>query len=318
MTGKQAYHLFQEQNYLPIYLQEWYLDIACSRGAWEVAYVEQDGIVLSIYIYFLKKKLNLAYVTMPTLVKYMGPLFSAHVKDEEKQALVDRMSLQIPKTEYFVQQWSPALYVDLKNKHVQTEFKARDTYVWNIGLSDKSLFELMDGNYRRAIQKNSVNIVANPPKNNTNKELLNSFVDLLESGMGPLKDHGLTKEQMIQLIFELESRNAGKLIALFNENELMSASIISWDSESAYYLFAANNKKFNKLYPGVQTAWYSKNFLQEKTNVKELDFLGSSIPTIAKVWKKLGAELHHYPLIEKNPSFLFSILGRMKNSWKSK
>jgi len=139
---------------------------------------------------------------------------------------------------------------------------------------------------------------------------------LLENGMGALSMHGIKSSQLIALIERLEREKRGKLICLYYEEELLGASLVCWDMRTAYYLFAGNNKKFNKLYPGVQTAWMTMKYLKEHTKVKRLDFLGSSIPSIAKIWSKLGAEKNHYPLVRQKASPLFSFLNKMKQFLK--
>lgn len=317
MTELQAYRQFKEQNELPVYLEEWFLNIACSDGQWKIAHYEEDGIVLGIDIYFVKRKYGFKYVTMPTMVKYMGPIFAGHVKDFEKAEILRKLQANIEVSASFVQQWSPFTFKHLLNEEFEADYTSRDTFYWEFQ-DEACMLQEMDGNYRRAINKFSEGIRGFRPKDKqvTSHNEIMLFINLLESGMGKLSTHGIEESQLVKLIERLEKEDRGKLISLYKDEDLLGASLVCWDNNSAYYLFAANNKAFNKLYPGVQTAWKTMQYLQGHTQVKRLDFLGSSIPSIAKVWSKLGAEKKHYPLITKKSNPVFSLLNKLKHFLK--
>jgi len=317
MNSTEAYKQFQANNYLPVYLQNWYLDIACSDGKWKICYAEKEGCVQGISIYYIKKKLRLSYITMPTLVKYMGPFFDQSLAESDKQKVLDTMNLMLPSSSYFLQQWHPSTYAFVSESSMVIPFRERTTYLLNVEAEEDSLLQTMNDNYRRSIKKYKQEVYCDFRQKSTTFEV-EAFIDLLESTMGSLADHKLSKEQVVQLVHTLEERGAGKLISVYYNNEHLGSSLISFDEHSAYYIFAANNRKFNKLYPGVQTAWRSILFLKENTEVKQIDFLGSSIESIAAVWKKLGATKNSYPLIESNPSPLFSLLSKGKNLWSNK
>ncbi len=309
MTVEQAYQQFKAQNELPIYLESWYLDVACSSGECKMVYYEEEGLVLGLYFYFIKQKWTVNYITVPTLVKYMGPVFAGHVQASEEPRILHKLLEQVERAASNTQQWMPSLtrlVVDLKGNH---EYLLRDTFHWKFK-SNEDMLQAMDGNYRRSIQKyahfmQSMDGVSK-------KAEQDAFIELLEKNMGPLKAHGIHKMQLIQFIDALEKRKSGKLICLYKEAELIGASLISWDTSSAYYLFAANNKAYNKYYPGVQTAWKSVEYLKKHTKVEQLDFLGSSIPSIAKVWTKLGAQKKQYALLSQKSSALFSALNKIR------
>ena len=313
MTALQAYNQFKKQNDLPIFLEDWYLDIACSDGQWSCTYYEEDGVVLALYFYFLKQKWGLKYMTMPTMVKYMGPVFAAHVSEHEKGAITQSMESKLPTSSAFVQQWMPNTFQLLLDPKINISYISRDTFIWNC-LDNEDLLAEMDGNYRRAIKKYNTTLLGESPKSLEDKK--DQFITLLESGMGSLKTHGIAKEQLIKLIDALEVKQKGKLICLYSEQVLLAASLVCWDDNKAYYLFAAGNKAYNKWYPGVQMAWSTMQYLKEHTEVKQLDFLGSSIPSIAKVWSKLGADKKHYPLVSQKSSIAFFVLNKLKQIFK--
>ena len=317
MTTTEAFQQFSTNKNLPVYLQGWYLDIACSDGKWEVCFAEIDGQVVAIAPYFIKRKLKLSYITMPTLVKYMGPIFDESIVETDKQKLLDQMNLMLPSSSYFMQQWQPSMYNYVSTKKNAVEYKTRDTYLLDISQDSESILARMNDNYRRSIKKYSANISCDFRQKSTMREI-NQFISLLESTMGTLSNHKLTNAQVTKLVLALEKKSQGKLLSLYYKGELLASSLVSFDQQSAYYIFAANNKKFKKLYPGIQTAWQSILYLQENSTAKQLDFLGSSIESIAKIWKKLGASKYHYPLLETNPSPLFSLLNMGRNLWSKK
>ena len=59
-------------------------------------------------------------------------------------------------------------------------------------------------------------------------------------------------------------------------------------------MLAGNNTALKKIYPGVQMAYYTAKYLIQHTNVSQLDFVGSDIDSIARIWRKIGAKLVTY------------------------
>lgn len=315
MKSKEAYQQFISHQEIPIYLSSWFLNEVCGMDHWNVCYYDIDGEVQAIWVYFIKKKAGLKYITMPTLVKYMGPFFLTKVTPEEKGRMVQKMKLMLPSTSYFYQQWEPSIQEDLINKNINLDHCDRDTFLWDISVNSEDLQSKMDSNYRRAIRKHTDQLyISMRDQHISTTEEIDLFIQLIERTMGSLNDHKLQKESIIKLILESEQRKAGKLIMLYHEEKLVGGSFTIWDSQKAYYVFAANNMEYNKWYPGVQTAWKTVHYLKENTSVSQLDFLGSSIESIARVWRKIGAVKTKYPVIEEKPSLLFSSLNKLKKN----
>ena len=317
MNAIQAYQTFKSQEALSVYLEDWVLDIVCKDGSWNICFQEESGVVLGIWIYFKKQKLGMNYITMPAGIKYMGPIFAAHLKATEFQKVYDAMSMMLPPSSYFVQQFTPFSMELIQEKILNIDSAPRATFILDLEKNEGSLLENMDGNYRRSILKYQDEILCDFRQKATQKAM-ETFGQLLISSMGNLEDHQLSEKMLTELILESEKRNQGKLLLLSYQDAIIAGAFVLYDQETAYYLYAGNDKNYNKIYPGVQVAYKTIQFLKQMTSVQKLDFYGSSIETIAKVWIKLGAQKKEYPLVEENPSFLFGLLQNAKNKWMKK
>lgn len=308
MNGLQAYEKFKIDNVIPVIWEKWFLDIVCKDGKWQVSYYEKDGLVLGIYIYYLKQKLGFSYITMPPALKYMGPIFSPLLKSSEYKLAYDYMLGQIENVSSFEQQWQVETKEILDEHLSEIDFQTRETYYLDLSISQDELLANMNNNYRRSIVNNNLEI----NYINTNKNSIKQFIKCLEVSMGALRNHSISEIQLTELIIEAEKLKKGKLILCEYNKEIIGGSFVVFNHKTAYYLYAGNHKEFNKLYPGVQIAWKTIEFLKKETNIELLDFYGSSIESVAKVWDKLGAQKMLFPVINKRVNGLFNLLQMTK------
>lgn len=319
MKDQKSIAAFFKNGVFPVIWEDWFLDILCEGGVWKILEYREQNEVQGIWLFWQKKKLGMTYITMPPAVKYMGPAFNKKLSQAQKQKAYDYLSLMLPTSSYFVQQFLPELLALKSTIHTDKTVE-RATYIWDISKSSNVLKQELDGNYRRAIRKYEEQEETNnqDSEQNATTAEIDAFSDLLIASMGPLEDHGITKTQLTTLIQSAESRSKGKLILCRNQEVLIGASFIVWDKQQAYYLFAGNHSNYRKFYPGVLTVWKTAMFLKERTTVASLDLYGSSIESIAKVWKKIGAKEQAYLLVENHQNQFFRLMQWGKNKWRSK
>lgn len=320
MIDQESIASYFENRVFPVIWEDWFLDILCEGGEWKFLEYKENKELLGLWLYWQKKKLGLTYITMPPAVKYMGPVFKPALSQAQKEKAYDYMSLMLPSSSYYVQQFLPEIY-SLKSVISGDKTVERTTFIWDLSPTMDELHQALDGNYRRAIRKyeeSGGKLDDENLKQKSTKAEIDAFIEMLVSSMGPLEEHGISEMQLTKLIKAAESRSKGKLLVCRNHVEIIGASFIVWDKKRAYYLFAGNHKDHRKLYPGVLTVWKTALFLKEYTTVKDLDLYGSSIESIAKVWKKIGAIEQDYLLVENHPNRFFRLMQWGKNKWRGK
>ena len=320
MIDQESIASYFENRVFPVIWEDWFLDILCEGGEWKFVEYKENKELLGLWLYWQKKKLGLTYITMPPAVKYMGPVFKPDLSQAQKEKAYDYMSLMLPSSSYYVQQFLPELD-SLKSVISTDKTVERTTFIWDLSPTMDELHQALDGNYRRAIRKyeeSGGKLDDENLKQKSTKAEIDALIEMLVSSMGPLEEHGISEMQLTKLIKAAESRSKGKLLVCRNHVEIIGASFIVWDKKRAYYLFAGNHKDHRKLYPGVLTVWKTALFLKVHTTVKDLDLYGSSIETIARVWKKIGAKEQSYLLVENHPNRFFRLLQWGKNKWRGK
>ena len=75
--AKDVYREFcEKQGFdLPVFFQDWWLDIVCGKDDWRIAMYVEDPNVVAVMTYYVKRKFFFEYITMPSLTKFMGPYF---------------------------------------------------------------------------------------------------------------------------------------------------------------------------------------------------------------------------------------------------
>lgn len=320
MIDQESIASYFENGVFPVIWEDWFLDILCEGGERKFLEYKENKQLVGLWLYWKKRKLGLIYITMPPAVKYMGPVFKPALSQAQKEKAYDYMCLMLPSSSYYVQQFLPEID-SLKSVISGDKTVERTTFIWDLSPTMDELHQALDGNNRRAIRKyeeSGGKLDDENLKQKSTKAEIDAFIEMLVSSMGPLEEHGISEMQLTKLIKAAESRSKGKLIVCRNHVEIIGASFIVWDKKRAYYLFAGNQKDHRKLYPGVLTVWKTASFLKVHTTVKDLDLYGSSIESIARVWKKIGAKEQSYLLVENHPNRFFRLLQWGKNKWRGK
>jgi hypothetical protein len=113
MNNKEKYRqLCAVEPSIPIFSQDWWLDMSCGIDNWDVALVEQAGKINASLPYSIEKKRQLTYIGQPKLTPHLGPWLAhddskyAQKISHEKQnmsALIE----QLPRFDHFKQNFNP-------------------------------------------------------------------------------------------------------------------------------------------------------------------------------------------------------------------
>ena len=71
---KRSYSEFLLANStVPIFCRDWWLDIVCESGDWNVAVVQKGGVIVATMPYYIKRQYGLTLLSHPPLTQVLGP-----------------------------------------------------------------------------------------------------------------------------------------------------------------------------------------------------------------------------------------------------
>ena len=149
----------REHPEIPLFLQYDWMETVAKPEQWDVALVLAGNEVQGFMPYFKKRKLKFEIITIPPLTPYMGPWI--HYPDGQKEAtrlsyekkVMEQLIDQLPKTHKFIQYFHPAITNWLPFFWRDYQQSTRYTYILEDLTDSTALFENLQGNIRREINK---------------------------------------------------------------------------------------------------------------------------------------------------------------------
>jgi len=311
--NKEEYRVFcQGKQTLPLFMQDWWLDIVCDQQ-WEVAlYKDKEGSIIGVLPYFLSNYRGLKIIKMPTLTPYMGVWLdypSNLTKLESKYSLekkiITALLNQLPKVAYYAQRHP----VFLKNhlpfhwqNYQQTSFYTfiiRKEFLLDCHSNFKS-------SVRNHIQRAEKTVAI------TETQDLNLFYELnKQSFQRQGTDIPYTLSFLQQIDEALKSRNRRKMyVAKGKDGHPHAAIYLVWDDHTIYNLMIGADTKLRSsgavqllLWTGLQLA-AKKNF--------NFDFEGGMMPNLESIFRAFGGEMVGYHKIYKSGNLFFKLLRTLK------
>lgn len=305
----------KEDQLLPLFLYDWWLDATCGADGWEVAMVVKNDVVRGVMPYCIQKKMGMTFSKVPLLTGFIGPWLNY----PPDQKYVSRMSfetevlkalvVQLPsvdlfrqKFHYSFQNWLPFYW----DGYQQT---TRYSYILTID----NLTDTYDGfksSVRGKIRKASelVRVQTDMPLTEFYRLLSLTFhrqgesppisFDYLSKIDNALLDHGQRK------IFH----------AVDTDGKIHSALYLSWDTHSAYVHMIGEDPTLRASGAGILLVWEAIQYTVNKLQLAKFDFLGSMIEPIETVRRSFGAEQVAYHQVEKVTSRLLKFALAVKGS----
>lgn len=295
--GKQLYRKHKTEGF-PLWCQAHYLD-AVAGSQWDCRFVVEDDEVVAVWVYGQTSKMGLRSMNFPTFLKYNGPFFLDKLErdryDDIGKGLFDSMPYFVKMSMEFqpeIHDKLPLLVESMRSKSFSQLL--RHTYVWEIKDTQEELSSRMDGNYRRMINKHKESLVLQP----ASVEEARNLYDFHSKWVDDLVNHGVSRERFNAVIKSVYENKTGQVIDLEYEGRKISSVLIIYDRSQAYYLLSVNNKEYKKIYPAVLMANELAGYLSIQ-GIRSIDFLGSDIEAIGRVWRKIGAKKKDYLFINK-------------------
>ncbi len=314
MNNKEKYHelCFSEES-IPIFSQDWWLDVVCGSENWDVCIVEKGGEILATMPYYFKKKYGLVFIEQPPLTQTLGPWIRStngkysKILSKQKQ-LFEELIKQLPNYSYFhqnfyykINNWLPFYW----NGFNQT---SRVTYrIENAGSIEK-VWEGLQSNIRTDIkkaQRNNVMLKENP--------IIDEFIVLNEKVfLRQNKSLPYSKELIKNIYKACVFRNCGKLFLAEDETGQNHAAVyIIWDKENTYYIMGGGDPELRNSGATSFCMWEAIKFSLDKT--KSFDFEGSMLEQVEKFFRAFGAIQMPYHSITKSNSKIIDFTLMIKN-----
>lgn len=310
MTAKDQYRKFcTDTPELPLFFKDWYLDIVCFDGNWEVVTVEENGKIVAVLPYFLKKKGPFQLVTMPLMTKHMGPYLIPEKRQlKYSHVLFEQLISQLPKTDYFIQDFHPSIKNWLPFHWNAFKQTTRYTYVLDDLKNLEKVYEKFNRNIRRNIRKAEKNLKI------TDDFSIETFFDINKESFDR---QGLSIFYTLDFLKKydavLAQRKARKIFFAVNEHgQIHAASYLIWDQNRSYYHLAGESSKFRGNGASILLTWEAIKFTKNELGLEIFDFEGSMLKPIEAIRRQFGAKQEPYFRVWKYQSMLFQVLNWVK------
>ena len=307
---KEAYFQFcQQNNDLPIFFQDWYLDAVCDEGTWETAIVKKNKQVVGILPYYLKKKGPFQYITMPHLTKMMGPYITAvYRKEPHFTKICNALIKQLPEIAYFEQLFSYNITNWLPFYWKNYQQTTRYSYLINLTDLDQ-VYANFSADYRNNKLKKAnqlVSVVRDLP-----------LKELYTVNKMSFDRQGLTIPYSFTFLERLDKalakhQSKASFFAIDTQQQIHAVAYLIWDKERAYYLLAGDNPLLRNSGAGILLVWKMIQFAKEELGVNSFDFQGSMFASIERVRRQFGAEQQAYFFIQQHSSKTFKYISALK------
>ena len=297
------------ENTNSIFQQPWWLN-AVALGRWGEAVIKRGDDIAARMPYVIKKKYGLTAMTMPPLTQTLGPWLrpskAKYAKQiSEQKELINELIVQLPKVDYFCQNFSP--YITNWLPFYWEGFQQTTRYTYRIEelLDLDKIWEYFLENIRREIRKAQKHVVVRSDL---------GIDQFLQVNAMTFERQGLQLPYSSELVRNLDKacviHNARKMFfAEDAQGRIHAAIYIVWDCNTAYYLMGGGNHELRNSGATSLLMWEAIKFAS--TVSKTFDFEGSMIEPIERFFRSFGGKQTPYNQITK-------MSRRMKLAYHSK
>ena len=313
--------LCANEDLIPLFSKDWWLDAVVGIDRWDVALVFRDGKIIASMPYIIKNRFGLQLCTLPELTQYLGPWIKpsqakyAKMLGQQKDIMTDLIE-QLPRFDYFLQNW------DYKQTNwlpfYWKGFQQTTNYTYVI--DDMSSLDVVWSNFQEKIRTDI--------KKSTNRYNLTfldnpSIDDFIRLNKKVYERKNIKSPHSEQTFINLDKacapRNARKIFIAVDEDGRPHAGVyIVWDKNSAYYLLSGSDSELRNSGATSLCLWEAIRFASTVT--KEFNFEGSMIEPVERFVRGFGAKQKLVFNISKTTSlllrlrfFLLSLKGNNTN-----
>lgn len=297
--GKQKYNLFISENYVPVFYRPWYLDAVCD-SPWDVVIHEEDGEVLGILVFMIKKKFGLTYILHPSLCPYMGPLFYGA---QNLEVVYKSLINQLPKYHLMVQDYFHAL-PEIKNIRIIS--KRNYTYIINRDIELDELNSRLSSDRRRKIRKASEQFIIEE------EERFSILADFLQNTFAARgKSNPYVNGNLAKLDKQLSKHHSRKIVKCIDTHgNIMAMGYFVKDEKWVYNLATGVDSSYSH---EAMSLMIWNEITSALKSGRSFDFEGSSIPGVEAFYKAFKGDKVYYQSAYKSKNKLVDLLVRIKN-----
>lgn len=316
--SKKSFKEFSEQQDLPFSLSySWWNEVV--RNNWDVAVVENQGELMGIWPYIIRKKAGFTFVGQAEITPYCGPYIfyptgqKNHSRFSYEKKILEKLIEQFPPYDHFEQKchlnFQNALPLIWKGFQQSVNY----TYIIN-DLSDlQNVYASFAGNIKREIKK--------AEKNNSIIECedMEEFIPLISSTFDVQNQQlPISRSSLLAFYKYIQKHRNGKIwLAKDNKNQPVAGLTIIWDNDTAYYLLGGAAKEYKNSGAMSLLMWHAIQYSSTNVKVKKFNFEGSMIPAIEKFLRAFGGQLTAYNKLTHNKSSLLQLIKYFKNKISS-
>jgi Acetyltransferase (GNAT) domain len=313
--NKKEYRKFCEQHAeMPVFLQDWWLDVVCTKGDWNVCLAKnKNNEINGILPFYLSRYFGFKVIKMPDLTPYCGiwlnypGYLNEYSKNSFEKKVIGDLINQLPGTAYYTQNHP----VQLTNwlPYYWKGFKQTTRFTYQI----KNLIDLDFININ--IKNNTRNEILKAKKvlKVTETEDLELFYRInkltfdRQSKQVPYTLHFLETLDKV-----LTNKNQRKIFVAKDNLENYHAVIyLIWDDKTVYNWLLGADSKHRKSGAVQLLLWEGIRFAAFKNC--NFDFEGSMMPKVEPVFCRFGGKLTPYHKIYKGGNGLFQFLSGIIN-----
>ncbi|MCK4336557.1 MAG: GNAT family N-acetyltransferase [Candidatus Aminicenantes bacterium] len=316
MDKKELYRKFCQQESIPIFLNDWWLDVVAEGYKWDVLIHKSGDKVVGVFPYVLKKRMGLKLITMPKLTPYLGPWikypggqkYSSRLA-YEKDVYTDLIEM-LPKFDYYKQRfhhtftnWASFYWKGFR----QT---TRYTYILEDLDNRDWLWENLQPKIRTDIKK---------AKDRFKLEIRDdiSYDELISLNENTFKRQGqplpYSRTFLENVFSSCTKHKSGKAFYAVDPSKKVHAAVyVVWDDLTVYYLMGGSDSELRNSGASSYLVWHAIQFAASES--KAFDFEGSMIEPVERFFRAFGGRLVPYFTIFKINSKLLRLFNAFKGN----
>jgi lipid II:glycine glycyltransferase (peptidoglycan interpeptide bridge formation enzyme) len=312
LTNKELYRsICLKQNDLPLFLQDWWLDIACKK--WDVAVVKDGDRITGVWPYQVEQKMGVSLVRTPVLTPYLGPyvFFPPNIKqskyDNYEHEIISSLLDQIPDAKV----WFLAIQPGIKQvglfRQKGFEVHVRQTFLINLQEDEQVIFSKLHEEYRRKIRRaESDTQITNDPT------MLAQLYNFQKATLDKKQVKTIASLNYIQRLFNASIEKQKSALWVARKEGVVQAIVWNlWDECRAYYLVGAKNPDIKDNRAVTALLWHSIKHSKELGKLT-FDFEGSIDAGVERFFSSFGGKREIYLELKKNKSLLWRSVQMVK------
>lgn len=291
----------------------WWLDVVCPN-AWDVCLAfDKGGEVTGVLVYHLTKYRGFPIIKMPPLTDYSG-LWLNYPDNQEKRSsrytfdkqVSSELLAQLPPVAFYFQQWHPAMLNWLP--FFWAGFRQTTIYTYRLPLKDETfLFDNLKAATRTHIRKASKDLQIDCQGE------IHDLYYLVERSFERQQLHPHFSLEVLQCLDSVLKIKGLRQIYLARgrDGKIHAGAYVVWDEQCAYYLLSGADPELRESSALYLLLWRA---IQDQIGkVQMLDFMGSILEPVERVFRSFGGELTPHFKIFKARNKMFQLLSILLN-----